>query len=224
MDLLPNQRCEIKPNGEKRWQGAVVEERLPNFEYRVQRLFDGERFHVKSRSKEIRPVTVPEEVLRLSSLIQNMRLHARYSGDGKYYPAIVQKVTDHGCILLYEGFEDDPPEHVALEHLRVPPPGSTAALRSTSADFEVPPELVVLPTDGEEERQSKLRQQKVLKRKRVREEMEQRQENKQHSWQAFQATAKRPKGSYTSVNGAMPSTLFERKKLPAAAAAGSDEE
>lgn len=197
-DFLPGQRCEVKTKECKRWQGAIVLKRLPDYEYVVQRLHDSKEMTVKGTEDEIREIG-PPATLRHDALIPGLKIRARYSGDGKYYQATVDKRTDQGCLVRFEGYEDDEPEHVALEHVRLETQGEAPSLLE---QIEIPKHLIVNPDDSEELKQKKLRQQKAL-RKRVRAEtIEQVHSQKQGNWLAFQATTKRVKGAMTSVGAA----------------------
>ena len=197
IDLLPGRRCEVKSKDMKRWQAGVVLKRLPDFEYVVQRLHDSQEVNVKG-TDEIREIVPQDSPIRHDSLVPGLTVRARYSGDGKFYQAVVDKRTEHGCMVIFEGYEDDDPEHVALEHVRLPELGEAPSLL---APVEIPPHLVVKSDDSEDVKASKLRQQKALRRRVRQETIDQVHEHKQNNWIAFQASNKRMKGALTTVGG-----------------------
>lgn len=203
LELFAGQRCEIKPKDGKRWQAGVVVRRLPDYEYVVDRLFDNQHFKVKG-TDEIREIASQSAPLRHELLTPGLKVVAKYSGDGKYYQAVVEKRTDQGCMVRFEGYEDDEPEHVALEQVRLPEVGEAPPLRSV---VEIPPHLVVQPDDSEEVKSTKLRKQKQLKRQAKQASVEQLHNHKQTNWMSFQATSKRQKGTLTTIGGA---SLFSK--------------
>jgi hypothetical protein len=200
LDFLPGQRCEVKTKECKRWQSAVVLKRLPDYEYVVQRLHDSKELSVRSADEEIREIHPSSASLRHDALVPGLKLRARFSGDGKYYQAVVEKRTEHGCTVRFEGYEDDDPEQVALEHVRLGESGEAPAVRE---QHEIPKNLIVQPDDSEDVKQRKLKQQKSLRRRARDETIELVHSNKQGNWLTFQATApKRVKGAMTTVGAA----------------------
>ena len=229
LELLENQRCEVrKASGVKKqdgpdedlWQAAVVVRRLPGHVYRVRRLCDDVELEASAPAKEVRRMGRGQGV-RVEALKPGMRLRARFSGDGEFYPATVDRRTEHGCVVTFEGYGNS--EHVAVEHVQLGPASlpsasagaaattSTSASTSTGTTTEQPHEdggkeksdlpkhLVVLPTDPDHIKEKKQRQLKQYKRKLAMEASKTVEQDRLSSWQAFQATAKRAKGALTTV-------------------------
>jgi len=200
-EFLPDQRCEVKTADCKRWQGAIVTQRLPDFAYRVTRLHDDATLLV--RGQEIREM--PKATLRHEALVPGMKVRARYSGDGKYYQAVVEKRAPFGCTVCFEGYEEDEPEKVALEHVRLADIDEAPAMLVV----DIPKHMTVLPNDSDEVKAKKLRLQKSFKRKAKEETIDKVQEHKQDSWLAFQATAKRVKGAMTTLGAGQSQLSFK---------------
>jgi len=192
--VAPGTRCEVKQKDDKRWQAAFVQRRLPRQELELLRLCDGAT--LVASEDEVRPIH-PGAGLRLDFIKPGVRLHARYSGDGKYYPVTVKSRTEHGAVVTFEGYGND--EHVCVEHMRIevdaaPPPGADGSAATAAA---VPKHLQLLPTDSEEVKLSKLKKQRSIKRSAKEAMVNKVEEDKQAKWQAFQATSKRVKGAFT---------------------------
>jgi len=196
--VAPGTRCEVKQKDDKRWQAAFVQRRLPRQELELLRLCDGATLVAKE--DEVRPIH-PGAGLRLDFIKPGMRLHARYSGDGKFYPVQIKSRTEHGAVVTFEGYGND--EHVCVEHMRIevdasPPPGAEGSVAaSAAAAAAVPKHLQLLPTDSEEVKLSKLKKQRSIKRSAKEAMVDKVEEDKQAKWQAFQATSKRVKGAFT---------------------------
>jgi hypothetical protein len=118
----------------------------------------------------------------------------------------VKTSTEHGAVVVYDGYGNE--EHVCLEHLKIevaaaaPAAAAGSSAAGSAAEgggVEVPHHLVVLPTDSEEVRLSKVKRQKSIKRKAKEALTNKADADKQTKWQAFQATAKRVKGALTDI-------------------------
>jgi hypothetical protein len=188
--------------GDKRWQAGVVQKRLPGLEYQVKRIFDNELVHVNK--DEIRNLH-PGAGLRLESIKPGMRMHARFSGDGKYYACTVKSTNEHGALVLFDEYGNE--EAVCVEHMKIVVadeaaaggggPSSSSQQATSATEQEIPRHLVILPTDTEEVRKQKLKKQKTLAWRAKQEEATKADEAKQNKWLLFQATSKRVKGALT---------------------------
>lgn len=196
-NFLENQRCEVKVGD--RWQAAVVVKRLPGGAYHVRKLHDDVEVEARIANGELRRMPKGQG-LRVDKLAAGMKVYARFSEDGVYYPAAVDRCTEHGCVVTFDGYGNQ--EHVAVEHLWIGQPpaavGESAAPAGAGPDAQdehgaVPRYLVVLPTDSEKIKERKMKQLRALRRKQKEENLTEAREQVKANWQAFQATAKRVK-------------------------------
>lgn len=198
LEFLPNAHVEVRPTAaSKLWQGGVVLRRLPDYTYVVVRLCDGKELTLKGDGASLRECLEPPQLV-LDRVTVGMRVRARYSADGKYYQAQVSKTSPHGLWVKFDGYEDDEPEHVLVEHCRESEPGEAPSL--LQMDLDVPKHLVVLDTDSEDVRLKKLRQCKAWRRKTRDEQIDQVHAVKQDNWLSFQASSNTASSSASSLH------------------------
>ncbi|KAH9251924.1 hypothetical protein BASA81_010128 [Batrachochytrium salamandrivorans] len=198
LEFLPNAHVEVRQSAaSKLWQGGVVLQRLPDYTYVVVRLCDGKELTLKGDGASLRECLEPPQLV-LDRVTVGMRVRARYSADGKYYQAQVSKTSPHGLWVKFDGYEDDEPEHVLVEHCRESEPGEAPSL--LQMDLDVPKHLVVLDTDSEDVRLKKLRQSKAWRRKTRDEQIDQVHSVKQENWLSFQASTSSTTASSSSLH------------------------
>jgi len=127
----------------------------------------------------------------------------RYSGDGKYYDAVVEAVTDFGYKVSFTAYGNA--EELPLEYLRPKgddlrggPDDSNEVTREADGSYHIPDHLRVLHTDSEQERLRKRRKVKALKQKVKQREQDEARDGAKNSWLAFQN-----KGAKRKVIGSM---------------------
>lgn len=155
----------------------------------------------------LRPLLADGELVDSSSVTAGWDCMARYSGDGKWYEAVVEEVTDLGYRVNFVDYGNS--EEVPLEYLR---PREAAGrfdaanelTRASDGTYRIPDNLRVLPTDSEAERQRKRRRVKALKQQVREREQDEERDSKKNTWLAFQN-----RGAKRKVVGSMKSVRKE---------------
>ena len=133
---------------------------------------------------------------------------ARYSGDNKYYEAVVEEITDFGYKVAFSAYGNS--EELPLEYMRLPgksgarEANSHEVTRQADGSYKIPEHLRVVTADTEAERQRKRRKVKALKQKVKTKETDDARDAKKDSWQAFQG-----RGAKRKVMGSMKSVRKE---------------
>ena len=160
--FLKHTRVEFD-TGEDVWHAGVIQERLPGSLYNVMRVYDQEIFPGITEA-QMRLITTP---LKQGAIQLGMVVSARYSGDGQYYKARVEKASEVilGCFKL-EFVEYESNEEVLLEHIRLVKMKEVAGDEAgNTAGFVVPEFLKILPTDTEKVRENKQKRLKGMRKK-----------------------------------------------------------
>lgn len=171
---------------------------------------------------QLRAVALPQNAFAFMDIRPGMKCSAKFTGDGKWYPAKVDDVTSESAIRV-TFTEYGNTEIVCLEYVArgsVAAPGIAKAVPAAAAisgagdeggdddDDEgkgiyaglvIPDHLRCLPTDSPEDRLRKKKRVKALKlahKQRVTEAIS---EKKKGSWQSFQKSVKTPVGFMGSV-------------------------
>eukprot|EP00635_Sarcinochrysidales_sp_CCMP3193_P014382 CAMPEP_0118901480 /NCGR_PEP_ID=MMETSP1166-20130328/7166_1 /TAXON_ID=1104430 /ORGANISM="Chrysoreinhardia sp, Strain CCMP3193" /LENGTH=334 /DNA_ID=CAMNT_0006840655 /DNA_START=13 /DNA_END=1017 /DNA_ORIENTATION=- len=189
-------RCEAL-YGEK-WYPAVITKIDDDDDYVVVFIGFGNTPETVARDG-LRPLVCPHETLDASTLAVGAECSARYSGDGKYYDAVVDEVTDFGYKVTFSDYGNT--EELPLEYLRdreVVADDDNEMTRGADGTYTIPEHLRVHPSDSEAERIRKRRRVKALKHQIKVKEKDQHRDAKQANWQTFQN-----KGAKRKVAGSL---------------------
>lgn len=123
---------------------------------------------------------------------------AIYSGDGKFYPCVIEKVSEAGYHLKFKRYNNK--EIVPLTHLRETrrTEASANALVENMTELKIPDHLKILPNDSEAERMRKKKKVKALKKAWKIGQIEKDSNEKQSKWSDFTDKAAKQKKGYFS--------------------------
>jgi hypothetical protein len=190
----------------------------------------------------LRPCELPPNAFAFVDIKPGLKCSAKFTGDGKFYPARIDDVTSESTIrVTYAGYGNT--EIVPIEYIASPsstasglakaaPTGASAPASGGDADdddkddeeekgiyagLHIPENLRTLPTDGPEERLRKRKKIKALKhvwRQRYTEALG---EKKKSTWQSF-ITDKSRKAPAGFISSAVAKESIFRSSAPASAA------
>jgi len=123
---------------------------------------------------------------------------AIYSGDGKYYPCTIEKITEAGYHVKFRKYNNK--EIVSLYHLKEVESGDQLPDVSNMKEFKMPDHLKILPNDSEAVRKKKKKKQKALKAAFKTQEIEQASSEKQNKWASFNEKAAQSKKGHFQVS------------------------
>jgi len=145
--------------------------------------------------------TDPQNNLKVAT---GTKIEAVYSGDSRWYPAVVTGVADSGNykvrFLGYGNAEEEVKPDDTREKPKKPKEESASKKRAReeeSKTLKIPDNLKILPTDSEEVRQKKKRKVKNIKTKIRMKELEKVRDSKKQTWQSFAAKKSRRVGFFT---------------------------
>jgi survival of motor neuron-related-splicing factor 30 len=159
---------------------------------------------VKSRS-ELKPLESPPGALDPAEVAVGLKCQSLWPGDGRYYDATVEEVTDVGVKVKFVKYGSA--SEVPVEYLRPCPTeadesgaapggkgGPVQKEREGADNFRIPENLRILPTDSEEEKARKRKRLKHLKQAVKRKVQDEEKDDTQNSWKSFLNKSKKPKG------------------------------
>jgi len=125
---------------------------------------------------------------------------ALFAGDGKWYPAVINSITDGKFTVTYTGYGDEaevsPDEITALSKSAKRPLGEREYEYKIGPDgeIEIPKSLKILPTDSEDVRKSKRRRLHAIKYSHRIKSLEQNTNGRKNAWQEFSSKVPEDKG------------------------------
>ena len=183
-------RCEAM-YGEKWYPAVITKMEFDNFTV----IYIG--FGNTETVQDVRPLVAPHAPLDPTVVQPGFECSARYSGDGKYYNARIDDVTDFGYKVTFTEYGNS--EELPLEYLRdrdVVADDDNEMTRAPDGTYTIPDHLRVLASDTDAERQRKRRRVKALKSQIKSKERDSHRDAKQANWQTFQK-----KGAKRKVTG-----------------------
>eukprot|EP00455_Lapot_gusevi_P025562 TRINITY_DN2694_c0_g3_i1.p1 TRINITY_DN2694_c0_g3~~TRINITY_DN2694_c0_g3_i1.p1 ORF type:complete len:314 (-),score=55.91 TRINITY_DN2694_c0_g3_i1:28-969(-) len=181
------ERCQAK-DGDGKWHTAridSIEEHLGSF--MVTFLDYGNTAEVvESCLRKYRPVSADQ-------LRPGMQVRALFTGDGLFYDAVIDQITERGTVLVtFQQYGDT--DEVPVYDIQVHKSAKKRAVEEELPDQPIIPEsLKPKPTDTEAERESKRRRIKAIKNKHRLLKLEQEQSKRQNAWQDFKVGAVKSK-------------------------------
>ncbi|EQC34183.1 hypothetical protein SDRG_08390 [Saprolegnia diclina VS20] len=128
---------------------------------------------------------------------------AKYYADNKYYPGKITSLTEHGCVILFEGYGNS--EEVPFAYLTpLPEPKATTKPQDKADDnklIAIPAHLAILPTDSEAEKERKRKRIKAIKSLNRQKSIEAERNTKKNDWAKFtqKQGKKRVLGAMSSI-------------------------
>lgn len=130
---------------------------------------------------------VSKNCLTADQVGPGLKCQCRYAVDRKWYDVEVDKLTPHGCIVVYTKFGNK--EEVPLEYLRHTPVAALKVDKAEAGAVVIPDNLKILPTDTEEEKLKKKKRIKGIKSKNRLENIDKERSAVQNTWKAFTTKA-----------------------------------
>ncbi|KAL4470185.1 hypothetical protein ABPG74_011796 [Tetrahymena malaccensis] len=186
-----NRLCKVFYENELKWYHGIITF-VDNDEQKVNVQIIGYRdiITVNSVYTKLKPKPDPE-------LFQpGFACEAIYPDDGKYYPCIIEKITDDGrYVIKFKKYNNK--EEVSIYLLRESRKTQQDHRKKRTFDdlteFKVPDNLKILPNDNEQVRQTKKKKVKALKQQFKQAQIEKHQSEKQGKWNDFKNNASNKK-------------------------------
>lgn len=199
---------------------------------------------VVMEESQLRPLSLPPNGIAFVDVKPGLKIVAKYTGDGAWYPAKVDDVTSESTIRItfteYGNVEIVPIEYIARGGVAAPgiakaaPAAAPAALGEAAGDEDdgdddkgiyaglvIPDHLRSLPTDSPEDRLRKRKRVKALKLAYKQRATEAAGEKRKGSWQNFLADKSRKSPAGFMASAAVPRVGPQVPAAPAAALSGA---
>jgi len=187
--------CRFYLKSENRWLNAKIESVDMESQEAEVALFGPGENRLKVHACFIKLIPAPDEM----NFQVGTQCEAIYSGDGKYYPCTIEKITEAGYQVKFKKYNNK--EVVSLYHLREIENGNEVLPDvSTMTEFKMPDHLKILPNDSEAQRKKKKKKQKALKSAFKTQQVEKASNEKQNSWLSFNAKAAGHKKGHFQAN------------------------
>lgn len=165
------------------------------------------------------PYIKVQDTLKPEELEVGINCEAVYYEDGNWYPAVIDKISEHGVHVKYKKYEDI--EVVSFDSVRVTPEQKLANLKKKEQDgskkrekdedketeFKIPDYLKISPADNDAQRLSKRKRVKSMKNNHKQKVLEKISKEKQEEWINFSQKVNKGKGY------GMPTHKIEKKEI-----------
>jgi len=187
--IVLGNRCEVFDDALAVWQGATLETYEDEEGKASVRLLHNN----KQRSvapNYVRPIKGKVRYDRTQLKIGS-KCEARFSGDGKWYPASVLQLTTNGCMVEFDKYRTR--EEAAFEHIKIAKDNAEPAALPTKSMVvaEVPEHLRVKESDSSREKHSKEKALNKLRKETNKAKKDLVLDQKKQGWQAFQTKKKK---------------------------------
>jgi hypothetical protein len=148
------------------------------------------------KEKEVLPFKYikVQETLKSNELYPGMVCEAIYLDDGKYYPATIDKISEHGVHIKFNRYNEV--EVVSFDSIRITPEQKILNIKTKqdkqknkkeeeSLEFKLPDYLKITPADNETQRLSKRKRVKSMKNNHKQKVIEVITKEKQDNWLNF---------------------------------------
>ena len=181
--------CRVYIQSENKWFHAKIESvDMETQEAEVTLIGPNDRIKVHSCFVKLLPMPDP------MSFQVGTHCEAIYSGDGRYYPCVIEKIVDGQYHIKFRRYNNK--EVVSLYHLReVENDEDMNPNVGDMKEFKIPEHLKILPNDSEAERKKKKKKIKALKQAFKNQQLEKVVEEKKNAWGAFTQKAAMKKNS-----------------------------
>jgi len=187
--------CRFYHKPENRWLNAKIESVDMESQEAEVALFGPGENRLKIHGCFIKLIPAPEEM----NFQVGTQCEAIYSGDGKYYPCTIEKISEAGYSVKFKKYNNK--ENVTLYHLREIENGKeTLPDVSNMTEFKMPDHLKILPNDSEAQRKKKKKKQKALKSAFKTSQIEKASSAKQNQWQNFNSKSAGHKKGHWQAN------------------------